>query len=71
MSTHDRYSLPFSTEAKKYGKLVLDFFAQAPSDVEDFIIEQYPGDDEIKLIYNDGKKHERVIYSEGEFEDIE
>lgn len=68
--THDKYSIGFSTEAKKYGSIVTDFFAKASSEVEDYVIEQKEGDEDILLYYDfNGKRYNRLIKSSGEATD--
>lgn len=70
--THDKYSISFSREAKKYGKLVLDFFANAPDKVEDYIIEEKEDCEDRLLYYNvpeEGKRYNRLIKGNGEVND--
>jgi cell wall assembly regulator SMI1 len=71
---HDKYSLPFSTEARKYGEKVTGFFAKAPAEVEDYIIEEAESSKNLLLWYEEkstGKKYFRKI-SKGEIvEDYE
>ena len=70
---HDKYSLPFSTQAKKYGYIVTDFFAQAPSEVEDYIITEIEATKDIVLSYkvpSSGKEYQRVIDINGKVKDI-
>ena len=67
--THDKYSLPFSTEVKKFGSVIADFFAKAPSEVEDYIIEEYEKTGERILKYevkSTSKTYIRKIDSSGE-----
>lgn len=59
--THDKYSLPFSTEAKKYGELVTDFFTKAPATCEDYIIEEAKDSDEMSLHYDSADENKRYI----------
>jgi hypothetical protein len=72
INIHDRYSLPFSSHAKKYGNLVTDFFSKAPSEVEDYVIEEYEANKDIVLSYDvksEGKKYQRIIKIDGSIED--
>lgn len=68
--THDKYSIVFSTEAKKYGSIITDFFAKAPDEVEDYIIEQKEGDENVLLYYDsNGKRYNRLIKNSNEVTD--
>jgi SMI1-KNR4 cell-wall len=71
--THDKYSLPFSTHAKKYGSLVTEFFAKAPSQVEDYVIEEYESNKDIVLYFDikhENKRYKRIINADREIDDI-
>jgi len=71
--SHDKYSLPFSTEAKRYGALVTDFFVNAPAEVEDYVIEEYEANKDIILYYDvkfEGKRYKRIINVAGEVKNI-
>lgn len=58
---HDKYSLPFSTEAKKYGSIVTDFFAKASVEVEDYIIEETESTKDLLLCYEIKSKNKRYV----------
>jgi hypothetical protein len=71
---HDAYSLPYSTEAKKYGAIVTDFFANAPSEVEDYLIVKNDSDEVRTLQYSvasQGVRFCRKINADGSFEDYQ
>ncbi len=62
--SHDKYSLPFSTQAKEYGDLTTNFFAKAPAEVEDYIIEETESTKDLLLWYevkSENKKYYRKI----------
>ncbi|WP_165379650.1 SMI1/KNR4 family protein [Rickettsiales endosymbiont of Peranema trichophorum] len=70
---HDRYSIPFSTEAKRYGEVVTGFFRRAPIEVEEYIMEETESTKDLLLWYevkSEGKKYCRKI-SDGQVEDYE
>lgn len=72
--THDKYSLPFSNEVKKYGPTVTDFFAKAPEEVEDYIIEETESTKDLLLRYevkSTGNKYYRKISANGKIEDYQ
>ena len=72
--SHDKYSLPFSTEAKKYGVLVTNFFMKAPVEVEDYIIEEIESTKDLLLWYevkSENKKYCRNISKDGEIKDYQ
>jgi hypothetical protein len=71
---HDRYSLPLSTAVRKYQGKVLDFFAQAPAEVKDFMIEYRDNFTDFRLCYIvpfSQKKYYRRIYGDGSVVDSE
>ncbi|MEI6187628.1 MAG: SMI1/KNR4 family protein [Alphaproteobacteria bacterium] len=71
---HDKYSLPFSTEAKKHGSIVTDFFSQAPIEVEDYIIERVKKANGLTLKYevkSENKKYCRKIFKDGQIKDYQ
>lgn len=59
--THDKYSLSFSTHVKNYGDLITGFFNKAPSEVEDFIIEDIEATKDIVLYYDVKSEDKRYI----------
>jgi hypothetical protein len=72
IAIHDKYSLPFSIHVKKHGSLVTDFFAKAPPEIEDYIIEEHEASKVIVLYYDvklEGKRYKRVIRVDGHIED--
>jgi cell wall assembly regulator SMI1 len=71
---HDRYSLPFSTEAKKHGEVVTTFFLEAPKEVEDYIIEETESTKDLLLWYEVKSKNTRYyrkISKEGQINDYQ
>lgn len=58
---HDKYSLPYCTELKKYGKIFLEFFDDAPRHVDEFKIEKPEKTDNIYLKYEDRKTNKRYV----------
>jgi hypothetical protein len=61
---HDKYSLPVCTEAKKYGSIFTEFFANAPVEVEEYIFEAPESFAELTLYYDvksTGKRYKRII----------
>jgi hypothetical protein len=74
ISTYDRYSLPLSLEVRQYGATVSDFFASAPEEVTDFVMERVDECDELRLWYavpSQKKKYCRKILSDGTMIDSE
>lgn len=66
---YDCFSLPLSTHVKKYGIIITNFFAQAPKEVEDYIIEETESSKDLLLWYevkSTGKKYYRKISVNGE-----
>ena len=51
ISIHDKYSWPFSIEVRQHGSIITDFFAQAPAEVEDYIIEEVEETKDLVLKY--------------------
>lgn len=71
---HDKHSILFSTEAKKHGDKVIGFFAQAPTEIEDYIIEETESTKDLLLWYevaSKGKKYFRKISVDGQIEDYQ
>jgi hypothetical protein len=76
LSNHDKYSLPYSTEVKKYGAIVTDFFAKASVDVDSYIIEEEKEEIVTAAIlrYDERSKGIRFcrrINADGSFEDYQ
>jgi|GEM_PF-392031 len=72
INTHDKYSLPFSTQVKKYGSTVTEFFTNAPIDVKDYIIKEKQETNDITLYYDiksEGRRCQRSIRESGNIED--
>ncbi len=68
--TYDKYSLLFSEHVKNHGSIVTDFFAKAPDEVEDYIVEEKKNCEDILLYYDsNGKRYNRLIKSSGEATD--
>ncbi len=64
ITKHDKYSLPVCTEAKKYGSIFTEFFANAPVEVEEYIFEEPESFTELTLCYDvksTGKRYKRII----------
>jgi hypothetical protein len=74
-SIYDKYALPTSHYIKHYKEgLILDFFAQAPNNTEDFIIDEYKDSKSLVLFFDnkkDGVRKKRILYKDSRFEDIE
>lgn len=69
---HDKYSLTFSTQAKKYGSIVTDFFTKAPQEVEDYIMEEPQSTNELILYYevkSENKRYQRIIKEDRTIQD--
>ena len=69
--THDKYSLPYSTHAKKYGTTVTEFFFKAPTEVEDYVIEEQEASKDVVLYYDnksENKRYQRIIKEDGTIE---
>jgi hypothetical protein len=62
VNTHDKYSLPYSWNAKgEYGEIIKGFYAKAPEEVEDYIIEEIASTKEITLRYEVKSQNKRYI----------
>ncbi len=61
ISTYDKYSLPFSTQIKKYGSIVTNFFNKAPIEVKDYLIERTRDAEELNLKYEVKSENKRYI----------
>jgi hypothetical protein len=71
---HDKFSLPYSTQVKKYGLKILEFFAQAPRNVEEyFILEDEEPKDSVFIysVASKGIRFCRRINADGSFEDYQ
>lgn len=61
INTHDRYSLPLSRQVQKFGNKVTEFFAKAPAEVEDFIIEEIEANGNLILHYTVKSQNKKYI----------
>jgi hypothetical protein len=59
--THDKYTLPYSEQVKKYGAVITDFFAGAPASVEDYVIEETESTKTLLLRYDVKSQKKRYI----------
>ena len=51
VNIHDKYSWPFSIEVRQHGLVITDFFAKAPEEVKDYIIEEVEKTKDVILKY--------------------
>ena len=59
--THDKCSLGYSNEIKKHGSKFKDFFDQAPSVVDEFLVEETDESDSLYFKYDDPEKQKRYV----------